>query len=250
MKKKFKFVIVIPARLKSSRFPGKPLAKICGKPMIYHVWKRCIDSVDKKLVFVATDNTKIINICKKFGIQATITSTKCKTGTDRMYDFSKKINSKIYINIQGDEPLINPKDIKKVIKNCLKTKNRNSIYNGMCKVTNYKDAYKSQLPKVVFNNKKELLYMSRAPIPNNKKLNNENFYKQVCIYSIPKKLLEIFGKRKKTYFENIEDIEIIRFLELGFVVKMIELSDTISVDFPSDIKKVERILQKNKNLYA
>ena len=120
----------------------------------------------------------------------------------------------------------------------------------MCKVENYKDAYKSQLPKVVFNNKKELLYMSRAPIPNNKKLNNKNFYKQVCIYSIPKKLLEIFGKRKKTYFENIEDIEIVRFLELGFVVKMIELSDTISVDFPADIKKVERIFKKNKKFYA
>ena len=247
MKKKFNFVIVIPARLKSSRFPGKPLAKICGKPMIYHVWKRCIDAVNKKLVFVATDNIKIINVCKKFGIQSIMTSTKCKTGTDRMYDFSKKINSKIYINIQGDEPLINPTDIKKVIKHSLKLKNKNSIFNGMCKVTNYKDAYKSQLPKVVFNKKKELLYMSRAPIPNNKKLNNELFYKQVCIYSIPKKLLKIFGESKKTYFEKIEDIEIVRFLELGFKVKMIELSDTISVDFLSDLKKVEKILN-NKTL--
>ena len=80
MKKKFDFVIVIPARLKSSRFPGKPLAKICEKPMIYHVWKRCIDAVNKKLVFVATDNMKIINVCKKFGIQSIMTSAKCKTG--------------------------------------------------------------------------------------------------------------------------------------------------------------------------
>ena len=248
MKKNFNFVIVIPARLKSSRFPGKPLAKICGKPMIFHVWKRCVGAVDKKLVFVATDNIKIVNVCKKFGIQTVMTSAKCKTGTDRMYDFSKKINSKIYINIQGDEPLIKPKDIKKVIKYSLKSKNKNLILNGMCKVTNYKDAYKSQLPKVVFNKKKELLYMSRASIPNNKKLDNKFFYKQVCIYSIPKKLLKIFGKNKKTYFENIEDIEIIRFLELGFKVKMTELSDTISVDFLSDIKKVEKILSKNKSI--
>ena len=125
MKKNFNFVIVIPARLKSSRFPGKPLAKICGKPMIFHVWKRCVGAVDKKLVFVATDNIKIVNVCKKFGIQTVMTSAKCKTGTDRMYDFSKKINSKIYINIQGDEPLIKPKDIKKVIKYSLKSKNKN-----------------------------------------------------------------------------------------------------------------------------
>ena len=109
-----------------------------------------------------------------------------------MYDFSKKINSKIYINIQGDEPLINPNDIKKVIKHSLKLKNKNSIFNGMCKVINYKDAYKSQLPKVVFNKKKELLYMSRAPIPNNKKLNNELFYKQVLYIFNSKKTFKNF----------------------------------------------------------
>ena len=90
MKKNFNFVTVISARLNSSRFPGKPLAKICGKPMIFHVWKRCVEAVGKKLIFAATDNTKIVNVCKKFGIQTVMTLAKCKTGTDRMYDFSKK----------------------------------------------------------------------------------------------------------------------------------------------------------------
>ena len=234
----------------SSRFPGKPLLDLLGMPMIEHVWHRTKMCEHLDEVYIATCDTEIQQASESFGAKVIMTKDTHEMCMDRVVEAASKVKVDIVVTVQGDEPLINPKDIKKVIKNCLKTKNRNSIYNGMCKVTNYKDAYKSQLPKVVFNNKKELLYMSRAPIPNNKKLNNENFYKQVCIYSIPKKLLEIFGKRKKTYFENIEDIEIIRFLELGFVVKMIELSDTISVDFPSDIKKVERILQKNKNLYA
>ncbi len=234
--KKLKFVIVIPARFKSSRFPGKPLALIKGKPMIYHVWRQCIKAVNKKNVFIATDDDRIKNACLKYSMNFQMTSSKCKTGTDRMYDFSKKILADLYINVQGDEPKIKPKDIIKIVK--LGLKNKDKIYNGMCKVKNYKDGYKSQVPKVVFDKYQNLMYMSRAPIPNNKNLNNEIFYKQICIYSIPKKFLKIFGKTKKTKFEKIEDIEINRFLELGYKVKMVELSDTISIDYPSDLKKL------------
>lgn len=234
--KKRKFVIVIPARFKSSRFPGKPLANIKGKPMIYHVWKRCIKAVNRENVFIATDDKRIKDVCKKYSMNCQMTSSKCKTGTDRMYDFSKKIFSEIYINVQGDEPQIKPKDIKKIVK--LGLKNKDKIYNGMCKIKDFKDGYKSQVPKVVFDKFQNLMYMSRAPIPNNKNLDNKIFYKQICIYSIPKKFLKIFGKTKKTKFEKIEDIEINRFLELGYKVKMVELSDTISIDYPSDLKKL------------
>jgi 3-deoxy-manno-octulosonate cytidylyltransferase (CMP-KDO synthetase) len=229
-----KFVIVIPARFKSSRFPGKPLAKIKGKPMIYHVWMQCIKAVSRDNVFIATDDKKIQDVCKTYSMNCQMTSSKCKTGTDRMYDFSKKISSEIYINVQGDEPQINPKDIKKIVN--LGLRNKDKIFNGMCKIKDHKDGYKSQVPKVVFDKYNNLMYMSRAPIPNNKYLDNKHFYKQICIYSIPKKYLKIFGTTKKTKFEKIEDIEINRFLELGYKVKMIELSDTISVDYPSDLK--------------
>ena len=88
--KKRKFVIVIPARFKSSRFPGKPLANIKGKPMIYHVWKRCIKAVKRENVFIATDDKRIKDVCEKYSMNCQMTSSKCKTGTDRMYDFSKK----------------------------------------------------------------------------------------------------------------------------------------------------------------
>ena len=147
--KKLKFVIVIPARFKSSRFPGKPLALIKGKPMIYHVWRQCIKAVNKKNVFIATDDDRIKNACLKYSMNFQMTSSKCKTGTDRMYDFSKKILADLYINVQGDEPKIKPKDIIKIVK--LGLKNKDKIYNGMCKVKNYKDGYKSQVPKVVFD---------------------------------------------------------------------------------------------------
>lgn len=238
MKKKLKrkYVIVIPARFKSTRFPGKPLAEIKGLPMIYHVWKKCTQVTHKNNIFIATDDNRIAEVCKKFSMNYKMTPLNCKTGTDRIYHFSKKIDSEIYINVQGDEPEIQPKDIKKIVK--LGLKNKDKIYNGMCKVKDFKDGYKSQVPKVVFDKFRNLMYMSRAPIPNNKYLNNKFFYKQICIYSIPKKFLKIFGKMNKTKFEKIEDIEINRFLELGYKVKMVELSDTISIDYPSDLKKL------------
>lgn len=236
-----KFVIVIPARYKSTRFPGKPLAKIAGLPMIYRVWMQCLKATKKDNIFVATDDLRIVKVCKQYDMNFQLTSSRCKTGTDRMYDFSKKIKAKTYINVQGDEPFINPNDIKKVINLSYKNTNKKIVLNGMCKVKDYRDGYKSQVPKVVFDRNKYLLYMSRAPIPNNKKMDNKIFFKQICIYSIPQKLLSIFGKNKKTFFETFEDIEINRFVEMGFRVKMINMSDTFSVDYPTDIRKANKL---------
>ena len=110
-----KVLTVIPTRWKSSRFPGKPIALIKGKPMIYLVWKQVIKSKSITDCIVATDDKRISNICKKMDIKVMITSKKHLTGTDRLYEVSKRIKSDIYVNIQGDEPLINPKNIDKVI---------------------------------------------------------------------------------------------------------------------------------------
>ena len=110
-----KVLAVIPARWNSSRFPGKPIALIKGKPMIYLVWKQVIKSKSITDCIVATDDKRISNICKKMDIKVMITSKKHLTGTDRLYEVSKRIKSDIYVNIQGDEPLINPKSIDKII---------------------------------------------------------------------------------------------------------------------------------------
>ena len=107
--------IIIPARFKSSRFPGKPLAKILGKEMIIRVCEICEKVIKKKDIYVATDDNRIIKVVKKFGFKSIKTPKNCLTGTDRVFQAAKKIKSKFIINVQGDEPVLNPLDIKKII---------------------------------------------------------------------------------------------------------------------------------------
>ena len=245
------FLIIIPARYKSTRFPGKPLAIIKGISMIKRVYDKCIAATNQKNVLVATDSKKIAEHCKTEKINFIMTSKKCLTGTDRVAEVAKKINKKFYVNVQGDEPMISIHDLKKVINYA--KKNQNEILNAMCKIKTKKEFYSLSIPKVIFNKFNELIYMSRAPIPNNKKNKFVSAYKQVCIYCYSKKMLQIFSKQKrKTYNEKIEDIEILRFLDLGLKVKMIEVSQSsISVDTVDDLKKVNKLIKnennKNKN---
>ena len=214
-----KIAFVIPARFKSKRFPGKPLKNIMGVPMIIRTVNQCLKVISKKDLFVATDDTRISNLCKKYNINSIIIKKKCLTGTDRVAYFSnikKKYTN--FINIQGDEPIFNPKDLNNII---LHTKNNpNQIYGG--------------------------LHMGMAPpavgVPSNKKKKFTKALRQVCIYSFPKNSLKKFlSFKKKTLLENIEDLELLRFIENGINVKMISMSNmSISVDLPIDLKKVEK----------
>ena len=158
--------IIIPARFGSSRYRGKPLVKILGKEMVIRVADICKKIKDVK-VFVATDSKKIANVVKKYGYDYIFTSSNCLTGTDRVAEASKKIRSKIYINVQGDEPTINPNDIKKVIKE--KKKFPNHVICGYDKVHDFENPKSINLPKVVVNSKGELIYISRALVPGAKK---------------------------------------------------------------------------------
>ncbi len=239
---KNKFVIIIPARFKSSRFPGKPLVDLCGKSMIYRVWERCCLALSKDLVYVATDDAKIATHCESLGIQVIMTSESCLTGTDRVYEASQKIDADIYINVQGDEPLIETDDIKRIIS--VSSCNLDSIVNAMCPITNEHDFYSPSVPKVVTRNDGRLLYMSRAGIPTDKNLEFSSANKQVCIYAFPKKSLEDFSQiESKTPLEDSEDIEILRFLELGYEINMVKVStSSIAIDVPEDVARVKAIL--------
>ncbi len=240
------FLLVIPARHKSTRFPGKPLKKIDGKEMISHVWDKCISAVSEKNVVIATDSKKIFNFCKKNSLNVMMTPKTCLTGTDRLYEVSKKIKKDIYINVQGDEPLISVSDIKNFVKYSIR--NKKKVVNAYTNIDNKKDYYSLNVPKLVFDKFNNLLYMSRSNIPGNKKNEFLTAYKQVCIYSFPYDHLKIFGQMKsKTEFEKFEDIEILRFLELGINVKMFRVSNaSIGVDTLEDLIKVEKIIKKNK----
>ena len=236
-----KVVIIIPARYQSSRLPGKPLIGICGQSMIKRTYDRCCLALEGKYVFVATDDNRIFSHCQKNGMNVIMTSELCKTGTDRVYEASKQIDADIYINVQGDEPIINPDDIKSVIR--AGKSNPGKIINAMC-VLDEADFNNPAIPKVVTRLDNCLLYSSRIGIPTTKSLSFIRANKQVCIYSFPKQaLIDFMSTGGKTPLEELEDIEILRFLELGHEVQMIEVSNTsLAVDVLEDVKKVERIL--------
>ncbi|MGY5449829.1 3-deoxy-manno-octulosonate cytidylyltransferase [Agarivorans sp. MS3-6] len=236
-----KFAVVIPARYESSRFPGKPLVDICGKPMIQHVWERCCLAVGQGKVYVATDDERIQNAVESFGGKVVMTSSECLTGTDRLAEANLQLDCDFIINVQGDEPIINPKDINIVIEAFLKTGN---VTNAMCSITSEQEFRSFTVPKVTFSQTGKLLYMSRAGIPQTKAGGYEFGYKQVCIYAFSKEHLEFFySKKVKTLHEQVEDIEILRFLESDYIVEMIEVeSGSLAIDVPSDVQPVIRVL--------
>ena len=240
--------IIIPARYGSSRYKGKPLVKILDREMILRVADICSKVVNKKNLYIATDDKRIQNVATKSNYKVIMTSTQCLTGTDRVAEAAKKINSKIFINVQGDEPTIDPKDIKKVIE--AKIKFPKHVICGFDRVHKLEDPSSKNLPKVVVNGKNELVYISRALIPGEKKMHNKKFLKQVCIYAFSKKeLIKFNSLKKKSKLEKIEDIEILRFFELDTKIKMIKLnSNSIAVDEKKDVIKAEKLIkQKLKN---
>ncbi len=233
-----KYAVVIPARFESSRFPGKPLIDLKGKPMIQRVWEKCCEAVSAEFVYVATDSEKIRKVCISFGAKVVMTSSNCKTGTDRVAEANKLIQADILINVQGDEPLIAPNDIKTILNASLKTPS--NIINAMCPITNESEFRSTTVPKVVATPSGKLLYMSRGGIPLSK---NGTFHygnKQVCIYAFSKEHLEFFYSfTNKTPLESIEDIEILRFLEGGFDVQMVQVEKgPIAIDTPEDVTRV------------
>lgn len=243
-----KVSIIIPARFGSSRYKGKPLVKILGREMVLRVADICKKVVNIKNLYIATDSPKIARVAKKNKYKVIITSSKCLTGTDRVAEAAKKIKSKYYINVQGDEPTINPKDIRKILN--AKIKYPNHVICGYDEVHKFENPRSLNLPKVVVNSKNELIYISRALVPGSKKKElNKTYLKQVCIYAFTKKQLEKFYKlKKKSETEQIEDIEILRFFDLNVKIKMIRLhSNSVSVDTIEDVKKAERLIRLKKN---
>ena len=241
-----KYIVVIPARFKSKRLPGKPLANIGGLPMIVRTYNQCKKVVSENKIIVATDSLKIKNVCNEYNIKSIITSNKCLTGTDRVAEVAKKIKCNFYINVQGDEPFFNPNDLKVLIKEA--EKKPNEVINGYTEIKNKKLFFSSSIPKVVFDKNGYLLYMSRGPIPSNKALEFRKAWRQVCAYSFPRKALIDFTKTKnKTPIELLEDIEILRFLENGYKVKMIKMSNkSLAVDNNEDLEKAKIYLKYKK----
>ena len=158
-----KVIVVIPARYSSSRFPGKPLIKLLGKPMIIWVAVLSSKAVGKENVYIATDDDQIQKTVIQKGYNVVMTSKNCLTGTDRLAEVANKIEADIYINVQGDEPLVDPKDIQKVID--LKKKYPNEIINGYTMMEKDEDPKSLTKPKIIFTEDKRMVYISRQPLP-------------------------------------------------------------------------------------
>lgn len=237
-----KIIGVIPARYKSSRFPGKPLADICGKPMIWWVYHQCKKVEDFDSVYVATDNDKIFNVCKDLGVEVVMTSDAHLTGTDRIGEVARRIQADLIVNIQGDEPLIEPETIKEAIKPFY-TNPDLEISNLMTKIKNPVDAVNFTIPKVITNKEGIGIYLTRATAPFPKGSLDYAYYKQVCVYGFKPDALRFYCeygmKYGKAKIEAVEDIEILRFIENGYKVQYIEVdSDTVAVDTPNDLERV------------
>ena len=226
---------VIPARYESSRYPGKPLAKIFGRPMIEWVYHNAKSVKELDEVVVATDDIRIQQYCDLKDINVIMTSSKHQCGTDRVAEVSDSIDADYYINIQGDEPIASPNVIREVIDEF-------PIVNLMseCREEDLEDM---TIPKVATTDNSIALYYSRLPIPYQKGQTKPIHMKQIGIYSLDRDMLLMFNSIPMSHLEKVEGIEFLRFIEWGIPVKMKEVKyDTISVDVPEDIKKVEEHL--------
>jgi len=241
-----KSVVLIPARYKSTRFPGKPLALLLGKPMILWVAELSAKAVGRENVYVATEDARIYSLVESAGFNAVMTSDQALTGTDRLAEAAEQIEADIYINVQGDEPLVDPQDICNVRDE--KRKHINAVVNGYSWISESEDPQSVNIPKVISNESDYLVYMSRSPLPGFKEQKNAplRYKKQVCIYAFTKEELLAFKNfGRKSQLECCEDIEILRFLELGKPVKMIETrAGSLAVDVEEDILPVEAGLRR------
>jgi 3-deoxy-manno-octulosonate cytidylyltransferase (CMP-KDO synthetase) len=232
---------VIPARYQSSRFPGKPLADICGKPMIWWVYQQVRRVSDLDEIYVATDDSRIYDLCRQYEMNVMMTGNH-KTHIERIHELSTKVLADYYVNVNGDEPLIEVSTIQKIIPTELY---EIPVVFGLLKII--KDPVELVDPtniKVATNRELVSLMMSRTPIPTPYKTILFEYRKTVGMECFNKAALDFFVSKEPGYLEVIEDISPLRFLENGIPIryKIVE-SDSLSVDTPKDLEKVRLIME-------
>jgi len=233
--------VIIPVRMASTRLPGKPMAEINGKPLLWHVWERCTNAVGDERVVVAGCDDEVKEFCQQEGIKYTCTSRSCLTGTDRVAEAVDLLNLDFAVNVQGDEPLLEAADVRHVFE---RMQADQSVVLNCYSDLRSDEVLDPSVPKVAISLSGRLLYMSRGGIPYDKHISANALYKQVCIYGFSSNHLKIFKSvLGKTPVESVEDIEILRFLELDVGVQMIQVTPTpIAVDTQQDLEKARRLM--------
>lgn len=238
-------VAIIPARHASTRFPGKPLVEVLGVPMIVRVARQTAQALGRDSVIVATDDPRIERVVTEAGFRVQLTSSRALTGTDRVAEAASAIDADIYVNVQGDEPMLDPSTITAVIARKRETP---CVVNAMAKLTAAEDVSSVNIPKVIATSSGRLIYMSRAPLPAYKDVARAPvaYWKQVCVYAFDRAQLAAFADLgHKSAVEESEDIEILRFLELGIPIQMVEVTaGTLAIDVPEDVPRVEAAMRE------
>ncbi|UCD84214.1 MAG: 3-deoxy-manno-octulosonate cytidylyltransferase [Deltaproteobacteria bacterium] len=248
-----KITAVIPARYGSTRFPGKPLADLRGKPLIQWVYEGVKKAKRVDRVVVATDDRRILTAVRDFGGEAIITSWRHRSGTDRVAQVAEGLRSGIIVNVQGDEPMINPRMIDEAV---LPLQKDRTIKMATLK-SRLKDLHElidPNIVKVVTDSHDFALYFSRSPIPGLKEgtylsrhLRSINIYKHIGIYVYRRNFLLKLTKLKPTTLEMAEGLEQLRALEHGYRIKVITTrSEVVGVDTPGDLERAEKRLKADR----
>lgn len=233
-----KFLGIIPARYASTRFPGKPLVNINGKSMIQRVYEQAKKSKALFKVIVATDDERIFNHVKSFRGEVMMTSAKHRCGTDRCAEVSKKVKSDVVINIQGDEPFINPKQIDLVAK-CFSDK-KVEIATLAKKCEDENELNSPNTIKVIFDKNKKAIYFSRHKIPYNRTGSKIIYHKHIGIYAYRPAVLQQLTRLKSSPLELAESLEQLRWLENGYSVHVnLTQYESFSIDTPGDLERVK-----------
>ena len=241
-----KKVIVIPARLDSSRLPKKVLLDLKGKTVIQRVYEQCLKVKNIDGVYIATDSTEIEGVCRSFTNHIILTKSSHQSGTDRIGEAVAGIDCDIVVNVQGDEPFIDPNLIEELVHSF--DDDQVSMASAMSKIENIKDLQDPNVVKVVVDTQNNAIYFSRAPIPfprdhqeiirSNEELKKHNFFRHIGIYGYQKDFLAKYIKMDQTNLEKLEKLEQLRVIENGFKIKMIEAaSSLIGIDTQEDYEE-------------
>ena len=236
---------VIPARYASKRLPFKLLRKILNKPLIQWTWENAKKARLLDKLIIACDDASIEKVAKEFGADVVITSVMHSSGTDRVAEVVRDMDVKIIINIQADEPLVNPIIIDTLAEEMLSNPKLN-MATIRKKITDIEEINNPNIVKVICDKDGFAIYFSRFPIPfYREKIENMIYYKHLGIYAYTKDFLFTFKNLPFSYLEDAEKLEQLRAIEAGYKIKVIETSfDSIGVDTEEDLKKVENILRK------
>jgi 3-deoxy-manno-octulosonate cytidylyltransferase (CMP-KDO synthetase) len=241
-----KKVIIIPARLDSSRLPKKVLLDLKGKTVIQRVYEQCLKVKNVDGVYIATDSIEIKEVCETFTNNVIITKSTHKSGTDRIGEAVSAIDCDIVINVQGDEPFIEPSLIEALVNSFVNSEI--SMSSAMSKINNVKDLQNTNIVKVVTDLHNNALFFSRSLIPfprdvkeisiANEVIEESQFFRHIGIYGYRKDFLLHFVNLKQSYLEKVEKLEQLRALENGFKIKMIEASSSlIGIDTQEDYEE-------------